>query len=127
MKKNPAGRFEIPVTDMDRATMFYETVFEVKLLRNVLGTLEMAWFPQAETDSGSAGSLVLNLNNYKPSQDGILIYFTAQSGDLVNEFGKVKDAGGKILIPKRKISDEIGFMALILDTEGNRIALHSHK
>jgi uncharacterized protein len=46
---------------------------------------------------------------------------------LSNELGRVGNAGGKILLPRRKISDEFGFMAVVIDTEGNRIALHSHK
>jgi predicted enzyme related to lactoylglutathione lyase len=127
MKKNPVGWFEIPVTDMSRAVRFYETVFDLNLSRNILGPLEMAWFPQAESDSGSPGSLVLNLNFYKPSQDGILLYFSAPSDDLSIELDRVEKAGGRILIPRRQISDEFGFMAVILDTEGNRIALHSRK
>jgi hypothetical protein len=127
MKKNPVDWFEIPVTDMDRAVSFYETIFDIKLLRNLLGPLEMAWFPEAKTDSGSAGSLVLYKEYYKPSQDGVLLYFTAPSDDLSNELARVENAGGKILIPRRKISDEFGFMAVVLDTEGNRIALHSRK
>jgi len=127
MKANPVGWFEIPVINMDRAVRFYESVFKVKLSRNLFGPLEMAWFPQAETDSGSTGSLVLNREYYKPSTDGVLLYFTAQSGDLSIELGRVEKAGGKILIPRRQISDEVGFMAVVLDTEGNRIALHSRK
>jgi predicted enzyme related to lactoylglutathione lyase len=127
MKRNPVGWFEIPVLDMDRATRFYETVFDVKLLRNNLGSLEMAWFPEAETNDGSPGSLVLNEKNYKPSSDGVLIYFTAQSGDLSNELSRVEKAGGKILISKRQISEDVGYMALLTDTEGNRIAMHSRK
>jgi len=125
MKKNPVGWFEIPVRDMKRAMQFYETVFDIKLSHHILGTLEMAWFPEAESDSGAAGSLVLNEKSYKPSPDGVLIYFTAQSGDLSNELGKVEQAGGKILIQRRQISEDVGYMAVILDTEGNRIALHS--
>jgi predicted enzyme related to lactoylglutathione lyase len=127
MKKNPVGWFEIPVTDMERGIKFYETVFEIKLLRNLPGPLEMAWFPKAESDMGSPGSLVRNAEYYKPSADGVLIYFTAQSGDLSVELGRVEQAGGKILIPRTLISEETGFMAVIIDTEGNRIALHSHK
>lgn len=127
MKNNAVGWFEIPVTDMERAVKFYEMVFDVKLSKNVFGSFEMAWFPEAENQPGSAGSLVKSEKDYKPSADGVLIYFTAQSGDLSNELGRVEKSGGKILRPKTQISVEYGFMALILDTEGNRIALHSLK
>lgn len=127
MKENVVGWFEIPVSDMDRAAKFYEAVFDINLSRHIFGNFEMAWFPEAESQIGSAGSLVKSDKNYKPSTEGVLIYFTAQSGDLENELGKVEKAGGKVLMSKTPVSEEYGFMALILDTEGNRIALHSHK
>jgi uncharacterized protein len=125
MKKNAVGWFEIPVINMDRAVKFYETVFDIRLTRNIFGTLEMAWFPEVENGMGSAGSLVFNTEFYKPSVDGILIYFTAQSGDMSIELGKDEKAGGKILMPRKQISEEYGYMALFVDSEGNRIALHS--
>ena len=125
--KNVVGWFEIPVTDMDRAVKFYESVFDIKLSRHNLGPLEMAWFPSVEEGAGSSGSLVLNNQAYKPSSDGVLIYFTASSGDLSNELSKVENAGGKILLQKRQISEEAGYMALFSDSEGNRIALRSRK
>jgi predicted enzyme related to lactoylglutathione lyase len=56
---------------------------------------------------------------------GTLVYFTAHSGDLDNELGRVENAGGKVFQPKTLISDDVGYMAVIGDTEGNRIALHS--
>ena len=62
---------------------------------------------------------------YKPSTDGVLVYFTAHSGDLANELSRVENAGGKVLQGKKQISEEYGYMALITDSEGNRVALHS--
>jgi predicted enzyme related to lactoylglutathione lyase len=55
----------------------------------------------------------------------VLVYFTAHSGDLSNELARVEAAGGKILVPRKEIGPDYGFMAVILDTEGNRVALHS--
>jgi hypothetical protein len=127
MNKNVVGWFEIPVTDMDRAIKFYETVFDFKLSRHLLGPLDMAWFPSVENGIGSPGSLVFNEKAYKPSQDGVLLYFTAHSGDVSNELGRVENAGGKILLPKTHISEDVGYMALFSDSEGNRIALHCRK
>lgn len=125
MKNNVVGWFEIPVTNMERAIAFYEKVFELKLDRNQMGPLDMAWFPWATDGLGSGGSLVHFPSAYKPSGDGTLVYFTAHSGDLSYELSRVEEAGGKVLQGKKQISEEYGFMALILDTEGNRIALHS--
>jgi predicted enzyme related to lactoylglutathione lyase len=125
MKNNVAGWFEIPVMNMERAIKFYENVLEVKLERNQLGSLDMAWFPWIPEGYGSGGSLVLHPDYYKPSTEGVLIYLTAHSGDLANELSRVEDAGGKVLRGKTRISEEHGFMALITDSEGNRIAMHS--
>lgn len=122
-KGNAVGWFEIPVVDMERAMKFYETVLEVKLERHMVGEIDMAWFQMVD-GKGAAGSLVYHKEWYKPSPDGALVYFTAYSGDLSNELSRVEMAGGKILAPKKAIG-EYGFMALVLDTEGNRIALHS--
>ncbi len=126
-QKNVVGWFEIPVENMDRAIKFYESVFDLKLSRNTMGPLDMAWFPWVENAVGSPGSLVCNKEFYKPSEDGVLIYLTAQSGDLANELARAEEAGGKILIPKRLIAEDIGYMGLFVDSEGNRIALHSRQ
>jgi uncharacterized protein len=122
---NAVGWFEIPVTDMERAIKFYEQVFDFKLSRQQVGELEMAWFPFVGTGLGATGSLVFNKDLYKPSRDGVLVYFMAHSGDLAVELERVKAAGGEVLAPKKLIRADIGYMAVVLDSEGNRIALHS--
>ncbi|HLG25352.1 MAG TPA: VOC family protein [Candidatus Gracilibacteria bacterium] len=127
MERNVVGWFEVPVTDMERAMKFYETVLDLKLERHRMGPLDMAWFPTLDGKMGTPGSLVMHKEFYKPSADGVLVYFTAQSGDLSNELGRIEGADGKIISPKKMVSEEYGFMALVLDTEGNRIALHSRK
>lgn len=127
MKNNVVGWFELPVVDMDRAIAFYETVFGFKIERHQMGPLDMGWFPSSETGCGASGSLVCHPEYYKPSADGTLIYFTAHSGDLSNELSRVETAGGKVIHPKTLITDEIGYMAIFIDSEGNRVALHSIK
>ncbi len=122
---NAVGWFEIPVVDMERAMKFYETVLEVKLSRNQVGEIDMAWFQMLE-GKGAAGSLVFHKEWYKPSENGVLVYFTAYSGDLDHELARVEAAGGKILMPKHPIGEH-GNIAVFLDTEGNRVALHSMK
>ena len=125
IEHNVVGWFEIPVTDMERAMKFYETVFEFELSRNQMGPLAMAWFPWVDKGTGSGGSLVCYPGQYTPSGDGTLVYFTAWSGDVAVELARVEAAGGNVLMEKKEISPEHGYMALFLDTEGNRIALHS--
>jgi predicted enzyme related to lactoylglutathione lyase len=71
------------------------------------------------------GALCYNEQFYKPSAtDGPLIYLNANP-DVQEVLDKVEKAGGKIVVPKTQISPEHGYMAVIMDTEGNRIALHS--
>ena len=122
---NVFGWIEIPVNDMERAIKFYESVFGFKLQRQKFETVDMAWFPWIENSIGSGGSLVYNPEFYKPSADGTLVYITAFSGDVAIELSRVEPNGGKVLKQKTLIKEDIGYMALFLDTEGNRIALHS--
>lgn len=122
---NVVGWFEIPVEDMDRAIRFYETVFGFTLERHQMGPLDMAWFPSVDNSIGSGGTLVKHPEYYKPSSDGILVYFTAFSGDLANELSRVEAAGGKVVHEKALIAEDIGYMAMFIDSEGNRVALHS--
>ncbi len=122
---NVVGWFEIPVRDLDRAIEFYEAVFEFSLQRQDFGPVKMAWFPSMETAMGSPGGLIYDPGSFTPSSEGILIYFTAFSGDLDIELERAEKEGGKIVVPKRLISPEIGYMGAFIDSEGNRIALHS--
>ncbi|WP_187269568.1 VOC family protein [Flagellimonas hymeniacidonis] len=125
MEQNMVGWFEIPVVDMKRAKTFYDKVFQIEIqIQDFSGTL-MGWFPWAEGKPGANGSLIQH-EGYKPSNtDGVLIYFASE--DVQKELDRIEAAGGKVLKPKTQISPEIGFMAVFLDSEGNRIALHSRK
>lgn len=119
------GWFEIPVTDMDRAKEFYEAVFEINVSVHDLGGLIMGWFPSNQKQMSATGSLVKH-EMYQPSAThGTLIYFSCE--DVANELGRVEAAGGNITKPKTEIGGGHGFMALIKDSEGNRIALHSQQ
>ena len=123
MKRNMVGWFEIPVNDMDRAKIFYETVFKVKIEVHDFGGLLMGWFPFDEGKIGAAGTLIKQ-DTYIPSEEGTLIYF--MSDDVQIELDRIEPAGGKIYQPKTQISPEYGYMAAFIDTEGNRVALHSN-
>lgn len=123
-KSNVVGWFEIPTTDMDRAVKFYETVFDFKLRREKMGDLDMAWFP---FNMEAYGSLVFLPDFYKPSGEGTVVYLTANSGDLAKEMSRVEAAGGKVMMEKKKISEEHGYMGLFTDSEGNRVAMYSRE
>lgn len=124
-KNNVIGWVEVPVANMERAIKFYETVFDFTIERHQMGPLDMGWFPYFEDGLGSGGSLVYHEEYYKPSTDGVLVYFTSRAGDLDVELGRVEKAGGKVLQKKTLIAEGFGFMALLIDTEGNRVAMHS--
>jgi len=125
MENNILGWFEIPVKNMDRAVKFYESVFDFKMHRQKMNTLDMAWFPWKEDKPGAPGSLVYNEEFYSPSEKGVLIYLTTPSGDLNQDSEKIQKAGGKIVVPRKQISEDYGFIVVFMDPEGNRIALHS--
>ena len=122
--KNAVSWFEIPTQDIDRAAKFYETIFNVSLIPLDVQQVKMRMFP-IEDPMGVGGALCYNKDFYKPSAtDGPLIYLNGNP-DVQNVLDRIEAAGGKIIVPKTQISPEYGHMAVFMDTEGNRIALHS--
>jgi uncharacterized protein len=122
---NAISWFEIGTTNLERATKFYETIFGITLNPLDMENIKMRMFPLDDMMSGVGGALVDSGGFHKPSAtDGPLIYLNANP-DVQNVLDKVEAAGGKIMVPKTQISPEYGYMAVFLDTEGNRIALHS--
>jgi predicted enzyme related to lactoylglutathione lyase len=115
--------FEISVNDIARAKKFYETIFSIQLEEADMMGMKMVSFPYDYTSGKLSGALVQS-DMHKPSSDGVKVYFNGNP-DLDSALSKVEAAGGKITMPKMKISDEIGYMAFIIDTEGNSVGLHS--
>ncbi|WPQ63040.1 VOC family protein [Chitinophaga sancti] len=122
--RNALNWFEIPVHDFDRAKKFYSQILGCDLPEQTSGFKKMAFFP-FDSSTGAGGALVHG-TEYLPSQRGALIYLNAGE-DLTPILDRVEAAGGKIELDKRPISDIPlpGFFAIIYDTDGNRIALHS--
>jgi hypothetical protein len=110
--------FEIPVINLERATAFYSAIFNVKF--EIINTIShsMAYFPQ---DSGVGGALVYG-DGCIPSQSGSLLYLNVQS-DLDGTLAKITGVGGQVIMGTTLLGDDVGHYALILDSEGNRIAL----
>lgn len=122
--KNPIGWIEIPVVEMDRAVSFYNAVFDWELKAIEFGGEKMAWFPSDHNAPGASGSLVYHKDFYAPSDfKGPVVYFTCDGVQSMIE--KIRLLGGKILKDSKLISEDVGYMGLFLDSEGNRIALHS--
>ncbi|HQW43021.1 MAG: VOC family protein [Chitinophagaceae bacterium] len=123
--KNAISWFEIPTTDIDRAQKFYETIFGISLAPMDMPGMKMRMFPLDNPMEGIGGTLVDSGGFHKPSAtEGPLIYLNGNP-DVQNVLGKVEAAGGKVTVPKTEISPEYGYMGVFIDTEGNRIALHS--
>ncbi|BAP33101.1 glyoxalase/bleomycin resistance protein/dioxygenase [Chryseobacterium sp. StRB126] len=118
---NPVVYFEIPVNDLERAESFYSAVFNFSFVKETIDHYEMALFPFEEKSSGITGALAKG-DVYKPTKNGVIIYFKTENIDTTLE--KVLQHGGKILYPKRT-DEKYGFaVAEFEDSEGNRIALH---
>lgn len=120
--------FEIPVADFDRAKKFYESIFDYEMPENQMGPARMGFFLYDFKNGGRGGAIVHRPDFYTPSDNGTLIYLNCEP-DLSIVLGRVVSAGGKVLQEKVAISPEgnLGYWALIKDTEGNRVALHSMK
>lgn len=123
--KNAIVWFDIPVTDIERASKFYENLLGIELLQLSFDNgLKLAVFPVE--DGTVSGALSLHAEQYIPSKTGSLLYLNGNP-DLQVMLDKVEPNGGKVLLPKSMISEHWGYMALFEDTEGNRVALQSIK
>jgi predicted enzyme related to lactoylglutathione lyase len=122
--KNAISWFEIPAGDLSRAQKFYEAIFDIRMIPMDTPHIKMRMFPIADPANGIGGA-VCHAEFYKPSAtDGPLVYLNANP-DVQLILDKVKAAGGQVIVPKTEISPEHGHMGIFIDTEGNRIGLHS--
>ena len=115
--------FEIFVTDIDRAARFYETMLQTKLRREQEDDRPMAVFASAVKE-GVGGALVRQKGR-EPTSNGALVYLDAD-GKLDESIARVAAAGGAVVMPKTDIGPP-GFIALVRDTEGNVVGLHSER
>lgn len=123
--KDAISWFEIPATNLDRATKFYEAIFGIQLAPLDMPNIKMRMFPIDDPMSGIGGALVDSGESHIPSAtDGPLIYLNGNP-DVQKVLDKIEAAGGKIIVPKTEISPDYGYMGVFIDTEGNRIGLHS--
>lgn len=121
MTINPAIWFEIYVQDMPRAKRFYETVLE-RALEPLSGPgMDMWAFPMDKDALGAGGALV-KMDGVASGGNSTLVYFACE--DCAVEAARAAKAGGKVFRDKSSIG-EYGFIALVTDTEGNLIGLHS--
>ena len=121
MTNNPVGWFEIYVQDMHRARTFYQAVFATRLERLESPGLEMWGFPALSSAPGAAGALI-KMDGFSSGGNSTIVYFTC--ADCSVEAKRAAANGGKICKDKFAIG-HYGFIALVMDTEGNVVGLHS--
>jgi predicted enzyme related to lactoylglutathione lyase len=117
---NPVVYFEIPVLDLNRACDFYSQVFETTFTSDEVDGYQMAFFKSSQDAFGAPGALVVG-DVYVPSHQGCFLYFGVE--DIDKTITLALEHGGSVLYPKKSNGD-LGFVAEIQDSEGNRIALH---
>ncbi len=122
---NSLNWFEIPALDIKRAKKFYQDIFRIKMDEMEMMGMHMAFFPWKE-GSGKANGGLCKSKMHKPSKtSGAVVYLNANP-DLNTVLKRVEKAGGQVVMPKTDIGEN-GFMAFFIDSEGNRVGLHSNK
>lgn len=119
--KNAINWFEIPATDFDRAVRFYSAIYDHDMPTRDMGHVKMGFFSH---EQGQVGGAVVSGDGYQPSMQGCKVYLNG-GDDLSTVLDRVATAGGSVVMGKTEISPEIGYFAIIQDTEGNHIYLHS--
>lgn len=116
--------FEIPVENIQRAKFFYEKIFSIEMSEDTMMGMQMAFFP-SEHGNGKVGGALVKSEIHKSNTEGVLVYLNANP-DVAVVLEKIEEEGGIILMQKTMVTPEAGFIAMFLDPEGNRIALHSY-
>jgi predicted enzyme related to lactoylglutathione lyase len=119
--KNLIAIVEIPTTNFSRAITFYEAILGITIERVEMEGVQMGLFPN---DGESPFVQLINGGAYTPSNTGTIIYLNAGE-DLQVMADSIQANGGEIQLPKTEIGPEMGFYAMFLDTEGNKLGLHS--
>ena len=119
--KNAVVWSEIAVSDLKRATAFYEKLLDGKLKQETFGAFRIACFPYEE---GGIGGCLVHGEGYQPSARGTVTYLAATPGiDAALE--RARSLGAMMLMPKTALPGEQGYIAHLMDCEGNRIGLHA--
>ena len=122
--KNSINWFEIPVADFGRATKFYGALYQTELYTDKMGDFDMGFLPMSQEDKTAVGGALVAGDGYVPSQEGTVVYLNG-GDDLQAILDRVEGAGGKVLVPKFEITPEYGHCAFFLDSEGNKVGIHS--
>lgn len=113
--------FEIPATEISRAVDFYQAILDINIEKMEFPEMQMGIFPY---EGQMVTGVLIKAEGYKPSADGVTIYLNG-GDNLQIILDKVEKNGGKIIVAKSLHADESGYYAIFLDSEGNKIGLHS--
>lgn len=119
--KNAINWFDLPARDLDRAIKFYNTIFGIEMQKMPGGEITSAFFPMQPEGVGGA---VTQGDGYQPSASEGPVIFLNGGDDLSPVLDRVEAAGGQIVQPKTSIGEH-GYVAMFIDSEGNRVGLHS--
>jgi len=119
--KNLISIVEIPTLEFSRAVAFYQTILDTSIQEVDMDGVSMGLFPG---DEETVSVALINGGQYKPSMNGSIVYFNAGT-DLQIALNKIESNGGKIVVPRTDIGSGMGFYAMFMDTEGNKVGLHS--
>lgn len=119
--ENLINWLEIPATDISRAVSFYIAILDLDIKETEMFGTKMGFFP---TDGNNVSGAIVQGDDYKPSTNGVIAYLNG-GNDLQNVLDKVENNNGKIIVPKTQISPDMGYFGMFIDTEGNKMAVHS--
>ena len=121
MEYNPVVWFEIYVEDMKRAKAFFEALLAIEFEPAKMEGMDMWIFPMDEDKSGATGPLIKH-EMRSPHPQGTLVYFEAQDCGERTKWMEAREM--PVYVPKTDFGEH-GIIAIIGDTEGNPIGLHS--
>lgn len=113
--------FEIPATEIARAVDFYQDILDIQIEQMEFSGMKMGLFP---SEDQAIYGVIVQGEGEQPSANGVTIYLNG-GDDLQVILDKVEKKNGQIIIPKSPHADESGFFAIFIDSEGNKIGLHS--
>lgn len=119
--ENLINWFEIPATDFSRAVKFYKGILDIEIEEAEMFGSKMGFFP---SDGKNVSGAIVQGIDYIPSTEGITMYLNG-GDNLQFILDKVENKGGKVIVTKTQITPEMGYFAMFIDSEGNKLAIHS--
>ena len=113
--------FEIPAAEISRAVDFYQAILDIEIEQMEFPGMQMGLFP---TEGQMSVGVIMQGEGYNPSSNGVTIYLNG-GDNLQTVLDKVEPNGGEVVVPKTVHADGSEYFAIFMDTEGNKLGLHS--